>query len=111
MCYRCQGTARPIDGRLQEELQVVSDKREVLASFCYLGDILSVAGECKLSINKYVKPAWKKFKELLSVLLYRHISYKTHGCVYSFCFRNAMRDLALDKARSTSFTAQQQCHN
>ena len=51
--------------------------------------MLSAAGECELSTT-HVKTAWKKFKELLPVLSSRHVSYKTHGCVYSSCFRNAM---------------------
>ena len=39
-CTRCQGTARPLDGRPQKEVQVGPDKLEVVASFCYLGDML-----------------------------------------------------------------------
>ena len=42
-CTQCQGTARPLDGRPQREVQVVPDKLEVVASFCYLGDMLSAA--------------------------------------------------------------------
>ena len=33
-CSRCQGTARPIDRRPQKEVQVGSDKLDVVASFC-----------------------------------------------------------------------------
>ena len=47
-CTRCQVTARPLDGRPQEEVQVGPDKLEVVASFCYLGDMLSAAGGCEL---------------------------------------------------------------
>ena len=35
-CTWCQGTARPLDGRPQKEVQVGPDKLEVVASFCYL---------------------------------------------------------------------------
>ena len=45
-CTWCQGTARPLDGRPQKEVQVGPDKLEVVASFCYLGDMLSAAGGC-----------------------------------------------------------------
>ncbi|RUS72033.1 hypothetical protein EGW08_020197 [Elysia chlorotica] len=89
-CSRCQGTARPIDGRPQSEVQVGSDKLDVVASFCYLGDMLSAAGGCDLATTTRVKTAWKKFKELLPVLLSRHLSYKTRGHVYSTCVRSAM---------------------
>ena len=40
-CTRCQGTARPLDGRPQREVQVGSDMLEVVPSFCYLGDTFS----------------------------------------------------------------------
>ena len=85
-CTRCQGTARPLDGRPQRG----PDKLEVVASFCYLGDMLSAAGGCELSTTTHVKTAWKKFKELLPVLSSRHLSFKTHGRVYSSCMRSTM---------------------
>ena len=89
-CTRCKGTARPLDGRPQREVQVGPDKLEVVASFCYLGDMLSAAGGCELSTTTRVKTAWKKFKELTPVLSSRHLSFKTRGRVYSTCVRSAM---------------------
>ena len=46
----------PLDGRPQE-VQVGPDKLEVVASFCYLGDMLSAAGGCELSTTTRVKTA------------------------------------------------------
>ena len=91
-CTRCQGTARPLDGRPQKEVKVGPDKLEVVASFCYLGDMLSAAGGCELSTTTTtrVKTPWKKFKDLLPVLSSRHLSFKTGGHVYSSCVRSAM---------------------
>ena len=89
-CTLCQGTARPLDGRPQNEVQVRPDKLEVLASFYYLGDMLSAAGGCELSTTTRVKTAWKKFKDLLPVLSSSHFSFKTRGLVYSSCVRSAM---------------------
>ena len=63
-CTWCQGTARPLDSRPRRKVQVRPDKVEVVASFCYLGDMLSAAGGCELSATTRVKTAWKKFKEL-----------------------------------------------
>ena len=65
-------------------------KLEVVASFSYLGDMLSAAGGCELSTRTRVKTTWKKFKELLPVLSSRHLSFKTHGPVHSSCVRSAM---------------------
>ena len=84
------GNARPIDGRPQSEVQVGPDKLEVVASLCYLGDMLSAGGVCEMAVATRLKTAWKKFRELLPVLTSRHLSYKTRGHVYSSCVRSAM---------------------
>ena len=84
------GHARPIDGRPQSEVQVGPDKLEVVASFFYLGDMLSAGGGCEMAVTTRVKTAWKMFRELLPVLTSRHLSYKTRGHVYSSCVRSAM---------------------
>ena len=52
--------------------------------------MLSAAGGCELLTTTRVKTAWKKFKELIPVLSSRHLSFKTHGRVYSSCVRSAM---------------------
>ena len=78
-CSWCQGTARPLDRRPQKEVQVGPDNLEVVASFCYLGDMLSTAGGCEFLTTTHVKTAWKKFKDLLPVLSSRHLSFKTRG--------------------------------
>ena len=75
-----QWAAKP-DYRPHNEVQVGPDKLEVVASFCYLGEI---------AVTTRVKTAWKKFRELLQVLTSRHLSYKTRGHVYSSCVRSAM---------------------
>ena len=89
-CTWCQGTAWPLGGRPQREVQVGPDKLEVVASFCYPGDMLSAAGGCELSTITCVKTTWNKFKELLPVLSSRHLSFKTHGRMYSSYLRSAV---------------------
>ena len=84
------GNAGPIDGRPQNEVQVGPDKLEVVASLCYLGEMLSAGGGCEIAVTTCVKTAWKKFRELLPVLTPRHLSYKARGHVYSSCVRSAM---------------------
>ena len=84
------GNACSIDCRPQSEVQVGPDKLEVVAFFCYLGDMLSAGGGCEIMIITGVKTAWKKFRELLPVLTSCHLSYKTRGHVYSSCVLSAM---------------------
>ena len=84
------GNARPIEDRPQSEVQVRLDKMEVVASFCYLGDMLSAGVGCEITVTTRVKTAWKKFRELLPVLTSRHLPYKTRSHVYSSCVRSAI---------------------
>ena len=62
----------------------------LIASFCYLGDMLSAAGGCELSTTTHVKTAWKKFKELIPVLSSCNLSFKTRGRVCSSFVWSAM---------------------
>ena len=71
-------------------VQVGPDKLEVVASFCYLGDMLSADGGCEITVTTRVKTTLKKFRELLPVLTSRHLSYKTYGHAYSSCVLSAM---------------------
>ena len=84
------GKAHPIEGRPQGEVQVGPDKLKLVASFCYLGDMLSAGGGCEITVTTRVKTAWKKFRELLPVLKSRNLSNKTHGHVYSSCMWSTM---------------------
>ncbi len=89
-CSRCLQTARPIDGRPAEEIQVGDEKIEVVAYFVYLGDTLSAGGGCEAAVRARVGSAWKKFRGLLPILTARCLSYGTRGRVYSTCVRSAM---------------------
>ena len=81
-----------------------SDKLEVVASFCYLGDMLSAAGGCELSTTTRVKTAWKKFKDLLPVLSSR-TSLSKHMAVCAERNAPCQRDLAIDKAKRPASAA------
>ena len=45
----CRGTV--IDDRPQNEVQIEPDKLEVVASFYYLGDMLTADGGCELAVT------------------------------------------------------------
>ena len=47
--YTVTGNCTPLGWQTTEGVQVGPDKLEVVASFCYLGDMLSAAGGCELS--------------------------------------------------------------
>ena len=56
--YTVPGNCTPLDGRPQKEVQVRPNKLEVVASFCYLGDMLSAAGGCELSTTTWGVVGW-----------------------------------------------------
>ena len=106
--YMVPGTAHPLDGIPQKEVQAGPDKLEVVASFCYLGDMLSAAGGCELSTTTRVKTAWKQFKDLLPVLSSSHLFQNTWPCVQLLCAEHnapCQRDLAIDKAEPPASAA------
>ena len=81
-CTQCQGTVRALVGRPQRKVQVEPIELEVVATSCYLGDMLSAADGCELTITTRVKTAWKKIKELLqfslpATSLSRHVAMCT----------------------------------
>ena len=45
------GNTRPIYSRPQSEVQVGPDKLEVVASFWFLGDLLSAGGCCEKAVT------------------------------------------------------------
>ena len=75
-CSRCSSEARPIDGRPNTEWTLNGDcDIQMVDHFCYLGDTIGAGG------------AWKKFRELLSLLAARVLFLKTSGRIYSTYIR------------------------
>ena len=66
------------------------EKLEVVPEFCYLGDMLFAGGGCELASMIRCKCTLAKFRQLLPLLVNRHLSLLTRGCVYSTCVRRAM---------------------
>ena len=90
ICPRCQGLARPIDGRPVTEVDIDGTLLDVEASFCYLGDTLSAGGGCTLAITTRCCTAWGKFKKLLPILTSKHVSFSSKGKVFNACVRSAL---------------------
>ena len=76
------GNARPVEGRPQNEVQVGPDKLEVIASFCYLGDMLSAGGGCEIAVTTRVETAWKKFRSY-NQFSHPAISLTRHMAMYT----------------------------
>ena len=90
-CRRCEGKARPIDGRPQKTWNLTPEEEiEVVDSFCYLGDTIGAGGGCDLSVVKRVRCAWGKFRELLPLLTSRGLSLTTRGHIYTTYIRTVL---------------------
>ena len=84
-CARCLGAARAIDGRQSLEVEVGNEKLEVVPEFCYLGDMLSAGGGCKLAAITRCKCAWGKFRQLLPLLTNRQVCDGCERWVHKKC--------------------------
>ena len=65
---------KTIASRLESAIKVESDKLDVVASFYYLNDMLSVGRGCEVAVSTHDQTACNTFRELLSVLTFRHPS-------------------------------------
>ena len=104
---KCSG----ISGRLRADLQFVckhckgeitdnavfpasvmysGDSLEVVENFCYLGDMLGSEGGVERSVITRVDIAWRKFRELLSLLTSRVLSVQFRGRLYEGCVKSVM---------------------
>jgi len=63
---------------------------EVVDTFCYLGDMLSVDGDADAAVEARIRSGWNKFRQLVSLLTNRHISLIRRGRLYSSCVQNSM---------------------
>ena len=64
-----------IDSRPPESaIKVEPDTLEVVASFYYLSDMLSVDRGCEVAVSTHDQTGCKNFRELLSVITSHHLS-------------------------------------
>ena len=98
-CTCCQGTACPLVGRPQgqvqvgydklEMVQVGSHKLEVVASICYLGDMLSAAELSTTTCENRLEEAQGAAPSSLYLPLLKPL-LKTRGHVYSSCVQSVI---------------------
>ena len=111
-CTRCQGTARPLDGRPQKEVQVGPDKLEVVAFFLLpRKHALSSRWLWTFNHNTCENRLEEVQGSATSPLFTPPLFQNTWPCVQLLCAeRNApcQRDLAIDKAEPPASAAKWQ---
>ena len=66
--------------------QVIDEVNE----FCYLGDFLSCDGGSERAVKARVALAWRKWKEISSLLCNQHIPLRVRASIYISCIRGVM---------------------
>src|SRR5664279_5032424 len=93
-CSRCK-----VNGTSNKEVEVVKAERLLFENrasvvcvdeFCYLGDMLGSMGGAGEASRVRVKCAWKKFRELSSILVTKGALLTLQGKIYSACIRSSM---------------------
>ena len=89
VCPRC---AREETAENEERagLEVNGGTLEEVQQFCYLGDVLDCEAGVERAVRARVATSWKKWREMASLLVNRHIGLRTRGRIYEACIRSAM---------------------
>ena len=63
---------------------------EEVQEFCYLGNVLDCKAGVERAVRAKVSAAWKKWRDIASLLTNQSISQRTQGIVYEGCIRTVM---------------------
>ena len=58
---------------------------ELVDTFCYLGDMLSVDEDADAAVEARVRIGWNKFSQLVPLLTNKDVSLIMRGRLYSSC--------------------------
>ena len=63
---------------------------ELVDTFCYLGDVLSVDGDVDAAVEARVHKDWNKFRQFVPVLTNEYVSFILRGTLYRRCVHSCM---------------------
>ena len=90
VCRKCVKGVQDI-GRASEGLDIGNGVvLEKVGEFCYLGVMLKAGGGADSAVLARVRCAWKKFRELSTILTSKGASLALKGKVYASCVRSCM---------------------
>jgi len=82
----CRGDMIPVTSTGCTGVDIgVNANLELADKFCYLGDMLSVAGDADAAVENRIHIGWNKFRQLVPLLTNIDISLKVRGRLYSGC--------------------------
>jgi len=81
----------PVTGTGRTSVDIGGDANlELVDTFCYLGDMLSVDGDADAAVETRIQIRWNKFRQLVPLLTNKDISLIVRGRLYSSCVRSSM---------------------
>jgi len=88
--FQCQSCKerRNIGG--DRELSTTGARIDKVDEFCYLGNILDCKAGLERAVRARVAAAWKKWREMASLITNRSIPLKIRGSVHESCVRSVM---------------------
>jgi len=76
----------PVTGTGRTRVDIGGDANlELVDTFCYLGDMLSVDGDADAAVEARIRIGWNKFRHLVLLLTNKDISLTVRGRLYSSC--------------------------
>jgi len=84
----------------KEELEFEQGKIEVVDKFCYLGEMMSCEAKSELAVRTRIVSAWKKWKELASLLGNQKIPLERR-CLHQTCSPVWLGDVGFHENRRT----------
>jgi len=65
----------PVTGTGRTSVDIgVNANLELVDTFCYLGDMLSVDGDAAAAMDNIIQIGWNKFRQLVPLLINKNIS-------------------------------------
>ena len=68
----------------------VNANLELVDTFCYLGDMLSIDKDADAAVETRIRIGWNKFRQLVPLLTNKDISLILRGKLYNSCVRSSM---------------------
>jgi len=89
--FICRGCSNPVISTGHTSVDIgASANPEVVDTFCYLGDMLSVDGDADAAVEARIRTGWNKFRQLVPLLTNRDISLIRTGRLYSSGVQRSM---------------------
>ena len=90
LCPICAGLGdRSVDEE-SDDIHIGSEVIEEVEEFCYLGDLLDCEGGVERAGRMRVSAAWRKWREISSLLVNRSMPAVCRERVYDACIRSVM---------------------